>query len=622
MEGSAARRMNGLASAAPALVFALLFSATAARGWAATAPAPAAPAPGIAIQSHTESDACASGGAGGGDGVLDPGETVAIAVTAVNNYSAAATGVTGTLTCSAPGVTVTVPGASFGDMAAGATASSAAPFSIALSRSLACGTSLDFTLTFDSSQGVSSAGFSLVVGRVTPPTTVTVLSESFESWPPPGWVLLPDPSTGGAWDSLAHAGGCIAGSSFPYANNTGGAGLCADANSDCLGDGMDTTMVTPSFSLATPGLVSAQLQFKSDFYCAASLDEGWVDVTTDEGAVWTNLLYFDHQSVRGPDTETLDLTPYLGQPDVRLSFEYAAPGWDWYWQVDDVTVTAVQQGSCAMTPCAAVPCTLDCSASAPADAAVGAPVAFTATATPSGGCTGTPAFAWDFGDGQTSAEQNPTHAYAAPGTYGWTLTVGDGGVTCSKGGSIAVSEGCSYTLSSVFREFGHGGGSAMVAVTVSGPASCGAPPLSSSETWVEASWKKQTPRRDVMLIKTDPNASATPRNAQVFVGNAVFSVAQEGAPCKVTAVSPAKQIVDASGGDEQIAVTATEGACPWTAAPNGAASSWITVLVGSGTGPGAAVYAVAPNATGKKRTGTLSVATALGKKTVTVKQLP
>ena len=33
---------------------------------------------------------------------------------------------------------------------------------------------------------------------------------------------------------------------------------------------------------------------------------------------------------------------------------------------------------------------------------------------------------WDFGDGATSTEANPTHTYTVPGTYAVTLTVGDG----------------------------------------------------------------------------------------------------------------------------------------------------------------------------------------------------
>jgi PKD repeat protein len=33
------------------------------------------------------------------------------------------------------------------------------------------------------------------------------------------------------------------------------------------------------------------------------------------------------------------------------------------------------------------------------------------------------AWAWDFGDGQTSADQSPSHAYTAAGVYTVTLTV-------------------------------------------------------------------------------------------------------------------------------------------------------------------------------------------------------
>jgi PKD repeat protein len=42
-------------------------------------------------------------------------------------------------------------------------------------------------------------------------------------------------------------------------------------------------------------------------------------------------------------------------------------------------------------------------------------------------------FAWDFGDGATSAVQNATHTYALPGTYAAVLTVtGGGGVTATS----------------------------------------------------------------------------------------------------------------------------------------------------------------------------------------------
>jgi PKD repeat protein len=56
--------------------------------------------------------------------------------------------------------------------------------------------------------------------------------------------------------------------------------------------------------------------------------------------------------------------------------------------------------------------------------------------------TGSPtAWAWQFGDGATSAVRNPSHTYAAAGTYNVTLTVTDlsGNPTLTKNGYIIVS---------------------------------------------------------------------------------------------------------------------------------------------------------------------------------------
>ena len=46
---------------------------------------------------------------------------------------------------------------------------------------------------------------------------------------------------------------------------------------------------------------------------------------------------------------------------------------------------------------------------------------------------------WDFGDGATSTEPNPTHLYAAPGKYVVTLTaIDDNGATAEKTGKVEV----------------------------------------------------------------------------------------------------------------------------------------------------------------------------------------
>ncbi len=54
---------------------------------------------------------------------------------------------------------------------------------------------------------------------------------------------------------------------------------------------------------------------------------------------------------------------------------------------------------------------------------------------------------WDFGDGNTSIEQNPSHLYAASGTFLVTLTVtDDSGLTDTASDSVTVSDGSSQML--------------------------------------------------------------------------------------------------------------------------------------------------------------------------------
>jgi uncharacterized membrane protein len=49
------------------------------------------------------------------------------------------------------------------------------------------------------------------------------------------------------------------------------------------------------------------------------------------------------------------------------------------------------------------------------------------------------AVGWDFGDGATSTERNPTHLYTAPGSFVVTLTAtDDNGATAQKTGKVEV----------------------------------------------------------------------------------------------------------------------------------------------------------------------------------------
>jgi PKD repeat protein len=92
-------------------------------------------------------------------------------------------------------------------------------------------------------------------------------------------------------------------------------------------------------------------------------------------------------------------------------------------------------------------CRLACSAAVPATAQVGAEAPFEASAT-SSGCLGGVAYEWAFGDGAPhGVTALATHAYAATGTYGWSLTATADQRTCAKTGTIQVSQSGTCALS-------------------------------------------------------------------------------------------------------------------------------------------------------------------------------
>jgi hypothetical protein len=131
-------------------------------------------------------------------------------------------------------------------------------------------------------------------------------------------------------------------------NYTGGTGDAACASSDLQGGGSglyDTELWTPPFSLE--GVGSPMLTFLANYQNFAAVDFLDVDVSTDGGATWTNLLSWneDHGAFRDTPGEeaTIDLSAYVGQPNVIVRWHYYDPGGpatsqDWYAQVDDVAL--------------------------------------------------------------------------------------------------------------------------------------------------------------------------------------------------------------------------------------------------------------------------------------------
>ncbi len=119
---------------------------------------------------------------GNGNGFAEPGETIDVRVRLANAGNAAATGIAGTLVLESPvaGVTVTVPGDTWPDLAPGADALDDATFRVALDASVACAERLPLRLDARWSGGSASGTRQVSVGRLIPGATPFALSDDLE----------------------------------------------------------------------------------------------------------------------------------------------------------------------------------------------------------------------------------------------------------------------------------------------------------------------------------------------------------------------------------------------------------------------------------------------------------
>lgn len=151
-----------------------------------------------------------------------------------------------------------------------------------------------------------------------PSFAADVLFEKFEAGIPGTWTVI-DNSSGscGVWQSN-DAGG--------RGNLTGGSGGFAIVDSDYEGCA-DTALITPSFDIP----LNAHLTFDTDYNHLA--DVAAVDITTDGGGTWINLLHWEEDH-RGPLKVDIDLSAYSGET-VQIRFVNVADQ-DLWWELDNV----------------------------------------------------------------------------------------------------------------------------------------------------------------------------------------------------------------------------------------------------------------------------------------------
>jgi hypothetical protein len=176
-------------------------------------------------------------------------------------------------------------------------------------------------------------------------TMVTIYTTTFnENWIPPSW------GPGGFTDVIQQGThGWLRNDLYNNRPNyAGGQGYCADADSDAVGSGgpwpMECALISPSIDLT--GLTSTMLSYTAaynDISTGVGTDYADVDISIDGGTSWATLSHWDvDHSAYGPgEAVQLDISPYCGNANVQIRFHYFAPGWDYYFEVDNVKIATV-----------------------------------------------------------------------------------------------------------------------------------------------------------------------------------------------------------------------------------------------------------------------------------------
>ncbi len=117
--------------------------------------------------------------------------------------------------------------------------------------------------------------------------------------------------------------------------------IAADSDEAGSGTTTDTDLI-----LATPldcsGMIDVILDFDSDFNMIDDADYGYVDVSSNGGDTWNNVLIYNGVDVPAAH-EMINITEFAaGFGAVLIKFHSVQPGWDWWWAIDNVMVSGTE----------------------------------------------------------------------------------------------------------------------------------------------------------------------------------------------------------------------------------------------------------------------------------------
>lgn len=165
-----------------------------------------------------------------------------------------------------------------------------------------------------------------------------LLKEKFTSGIPATWTVLDGGSGGGASSTWNTNNPCGLSIGAPFSSPW------AESNSQCagLGASQDEQLITPRLDIR--GCTQVFLDFSNQFAwnAAGNAEIADVDVSTDGGSTWFNVLRLENhnQGFPVPESRSIDLTPHTQrQKKLDVRFHYYNASGDGWWAVDNVSVS-------------------------------------------------------------------------------------------------------------------------------------------------------------------------------------------------------------------------------------------------------------------------------------------
>ena len=189
-----------------------------------------------------------------------------------------------------------------------------------------------------------------------------------------------------------------------------------------------------------------------------------------------------------------------------------------------------------------------------------------------------------------------------PDTRTGTLTVAGKTFTVTQAGTP-----CTFSISPSSQSFTSEGGTGAILIGAT-PGGCqSARTATTTASWITLSSGATGAGAGTLVYAVSANSGSTSRSASITVAGRTFTVSQDAVVCNYT-IAPSQANFPASGGSDQIAITASPVGCS-SARTTISNNSWITISFGAaGNGSGTVGYTVQANNFTVERSGTITIA--------------